>query len=99
MPDLERESLERGRDAGERGQHGGVTIALEDLGRAGGRLETERPTRAPLDVRSRGGIRADRPRQLAHTHSRERGVEPVAIALELEGPTDQLQPERRRFGM
>ena len=54
-------------------------------------------------IRSTSGVVvayvADRARQLADAHSRERAVEPRSIAIELEHPAEKLEPERRRLGV
>ncbi len=97
VADLEREPVERRPDDRERRKKLRVAIALKDLRGRRSRLEPEGLARATLHLRGRGRVRPHRPRELPDSHSRERVVEPVSIALELEHPAEQLEPERRRL--
>ena len=99
VSDLEREAIERRREHGEGGEDLRVAIALEDLRRAGGRVESKRLARDPLHLRCRGRIRPHRTRELPDAHAGERVVEPSAVALELECPAQELEPEGRRLGV
>ncbi len=85
--------LPRARTAAPRGDRAGGSAS------SSGRLEPERLAGNTLDVWRGGGVRADGAGELADAHSDERSVEPLAIALELERPTDELEAERRRLGM
>ena len=76
-----------------------MPVALEDLRRARRGRETEPLACDPLDLRSRRSVGADGARELADAQPHERAFEPLSIALELEDPTEQLQPERRRLGV
>ena len=76
-----------------------MTVALDDLRRARGRLEPERLTRDPLDLGRCRRVRPDRARQLADAHPLERSLESIAIAVELKRPTGKLQTEGGRLGV
>jgi len=99
MPDLESEGVERGGDDRQRRQELGVPVALDDLGRRWRRLEAEPLAGEPLELRIGRGVRADSARELADADPLERPRDALTAAGELEGPTDELQPERRRLGM
>ena len=99
VPDLERERVERGGDDGERRQQLGVTVALEDLGRARRRLEAEALARDPLELGIGGGVRPDGAGELADAHPLERARDALPPARELERPAGELEPERRRLGV
>jgi hypothetical protein len=97
VADLECEAVERRGEDGERGEQLRVPIALQDLGRARRRVETEALARKPLDLGGRRRIRPDRSGQLSHAHAGEGVLDPVPVALELKRPADELQPEGRRL--
>ena len=92
-------SLERRRDRCKRREELRVAVSLDDLRRARRWLEPERFTREPLDLGWRRRIRSDRARKLADPHPLERSRESVSIAVELERPAGELEPERRRLGV
>src|SRR5205085_9421572 len=93
VADLEREFLERGRRQRERREQLGVAVALEDLRRCRRRLEAEPLAGDPLDLRVDRCIRADGAGELADAHAVERPLETDVVAIELEGPAGELQPE------
>ena len=99
MPDLEREGVERGRDDRERREELGMAVALEDLGRGGRGLEAEPLAREPLELGIGRRVRADGARELADAHPLECPRDSLAAARQLEGPADELEPERRRLRM
>ena len=86
VADLGREAIERRGEQRERREQLGVTVALEDLGRARRRLEAEPLARDALDLRLGGGVRADGAGQLADAQPLDRVHEPLAVAVERERP-------------
>jgi hypothetical protein len=99
VPNLERESLQRGRGQRERREQRGVPVALHDLRRGRLRLEPEPLARDPLDLGVDCRVVPDRARELPDLHGGEGARNPFAVALELERPDGQLEPERRRLRM
>ena len=99
VSDLEAEGVERRGDDGEHGEELRVPVALDDLRGVGRGLEAQTLAREPLELRARGGVRADGAGELADPHALERAIEPRTPAIELERPAGELQPERRRLGM
>src|SRR6476620_1407594 len=99
MADLERELLQRCRGDGKSGQQLRVPVALQDLSRRRRRLETEPLASHALDLGIGRGVRADCARELSDTHPLEGTIETRPVAVELERPPGQLEPERGRFGM
>ena len=83
----------------ERRQQLRVPVALQDLRRAGRRLEAEPLAGHPLDLGVGGGVGADGARELADAQALDRAAEPLAVAVERERPTGELEPERRRLGV
>src|SRR5258708_31389758 len=74
-----------------------MPVALEDLRRAWRRLEAEPLARDALQLGIGRRIRADRAGELADVHPLERARDAPPAALELEGPADELEPERGRL--
>ena len=99
VPDLQCEAFERGGEQCQCRQKLRVPIALQDLRRARRGLEPESFARDPLHLGGRRCVRADCPRELAHSHALERLDDPRAVTVELKGPSRELEPERGRLGV
>ncbi len=97
MADLGREAVERRGEQRERREQLGVAVALQDLGRARSRLEAEPLARDALHLGLGGGVGADGAGQLPDPQALDRAGEPLAVAVEREGPPGELEPERRRL--
>ena len=65
----------------------------------GSTASSEPRQRELLDARVDVAVGADRARELADAHALERGGEPLAAAVELLDPAEQLEPERHRLGV
>jgi len=99
VSDLGSESIERGREHRKRGQQLGVAVALEDLGRARRRVQSQPFARDPLDLGVDRRVLADCPGQLSDPHSRNGPLDPCPVPVEPECPTGEFQPECSRLGM
>ena len=99
VADLEREPLERRSDERERREQLRMPVARDDLRRDRLRLEAQPLAGDPLQLRVGRGIVPDRAGQLADAHTVQRPAQPLAVAVELERPAGELQPECRRFGV
>ena len=99
VADLEREPLERRGEKRERIEHLGVSVALEDLRRARGRLQPQPLARDSLDFGVGGGVGPHGTRELPDPHPLERALDPRPIANEPERPAGELQPEGGRLGV
>ena len=99
VPDLERKPLERRRGQRQRRQQGRMPVALHDLRRRRLGLEPEPLARDALDLGIDRRVVPDRAGELPDPHARERGREPLTVALELERPDGELEAERRRLGV
>ena len=76
-----------------------MAVPLQDLRRGRSRLEPERLAREAFDVGGRRRVRADRPGDLPDAKAVERRLDAHAVAVELEGPAEELQTERGRLGV
>jgi hypothetical protein len=99
VADLGREPLERRGRESQRGEQLCVAVALQHLGRGGRRLEPEPFAGEALELRARRRIGPHGSGELAHAKPLDRPRDPLAVAVEREGPAGELEPERRRLGV
>ena len=76
-----------------------MAVALENLRGARRRLQPEPLARDPLQLRVGRGVRADGAREFADAQALESARDARAGAVELERPSSELEPERRRLGV
>ena len=99
VADLDREAVEAAGEHGERREQGRVAIARDDLRGGGLDVEAEALERDRLDARVDVPVRADGAGELADGDAAQGVGEPLAVAVELEPPAEQLEAERRRLGV
>ena len=99
VADLDGEAVEASGEHGERCEQGRVAIARDDLGGGGLDVEAEALEGDRLDARVDVPVRADGAGELANRDAAQGIGEPLAVAVELEPPAEQLEPERRRLGV
>jgi two-component system, OmpR family, response regulator RegX3 len=97
VPDLERESLERSGAEGQGREEPCVAVSRDDL--RGHRLghEAEQAAGDPFHLRVASAVDADRACELPDADSRERALEAIRVALELECPAGDLRAEGDRL--
>src|SRR4051812_48966489 len=76
-----------------------MPVALENLRRGRGGLETEALAGDALELGVGRRVGADGSRELPHPHPLQGPREPLPVAVELESPAGELQAERRWLGM
>ncbi len=81
-------------DQGDRREQLGMTVPLQDLGRARRRFEAQVIAGDALDLRVDRRVLADGARQLAHAEALERVLDPDAVALERECPSRRASARR-----
>ena len=91
--------VERAADNGERGDVGGVAVALDDLRGHGRGLEAEARADAFFVLRLQVAEGAHSAGELAHAHVLGCGVEARQIALHFGVPVEQLEAEGGRLGV
>ncbi len=74
-----------------------MPVALEDLCRGRGRFEPEPLAGDALELGIRRRIGSDRAGELSDAHALKRPCHALAVAVELECPARELQPEGRRL--
>ena len=99
VADLGGEALEARAGERDRLEQLGVAVARDDLGRDRLGAQVEPREHAPLEVRRRRRVGADRAGDRADARLPERPLEPVGVAVRLEGEAGQLDAERRRLGL
>ena len=100
VADLGGEALEAGAGERDRLQQLGVAVARDDLGGDGlARAGRARSSTLRLVGRRVGRVGADRAADRADRGLREGALEPVGVAVRLEGVAGQLEAERRRLGV
>ena len=99
VADFDGDFVERTAEDGQRGDVGGVPVALDDLRGHGRGLEAEPRADALLVLRLEMAERADGARQLAHAHVFGGGIEAGHVALHLGVPVQQLEAEGGGFGV
>jgi hypothetical protein len=90
VADLERETVERRGEDGERREQLSMPVALQDLGGYRRRLEPERLAGDALHIRWRTRVCPDGAGELPDPHAGERVLEPIAVAPELKRPAQEL---------
>ncbi len=96
---LDGDFVERAAEDGQRGDVGGVPVALDDLRGHRRGLEAQPRADAFFVLRLQMAERAHRARQLAHAHVLGRGVEAGSVALHLGVPVEQLEAEGGGLGV
>ena len=101
VADLGREALQRAAGDRDRGQERGVPVALDDLGaRPGRRARPSVGEDLGLEVRVEVAVGADRARRSCPSPtSSTAAAEAPPVAVELEGPAGELEPEGGRLGV
>ena len=97
-PDLSGDGLDGGADRGARPQVLGVAVAGHHLG-GRHRGEPQGAAHVVLDPRVDVRVGAHRARQLAHRHPRPGRLEPLPVAIGLQGPEGELGPEGGGLGV
>ncbi len=99
MADLGSDLVERGGEDGERGDVGGVAVALDDLGGNIDRLEAERGADGLFVLRFEVAEGADGAGELADAEVLGGGVEALEVALNFRVPEQELEAEGGGFGV
>ena len=99
VADLDGDLVERAADNRQRGDVGGVAVALDDLRGDGRGLEAEPRADAFFVLGLEMAEGADRAGELAHAHVFGGGIEAGEVALHLGVPVEQLEAEGRRLGV
>jgi hypothetical protein len=98
VADLRGDLVEGGRRDGESGHVLRVAVALDHLGRRLDAAQTQTRADELLHPRVHGRVGAHRAADRAHRDDLAGATEPVAVAIELEGPDRELVPEAGRLG-
>ena len=99
MADFDGDFVQGAAEDGERGDVGGVAVALDDLRGNGRGLEAEARADAFFVLGLQVAEGADRAGELAHAHVLGCGVEAGQVALHLGVPVEQLEAEGRGLGV
>ena len=99
MAYLRRDLVQAGTEHREGAQIGRVPVALQHLGRNGGRAQPQLLQDRRLVFRLQVTKGTYRPRQLAHPQVGGSGVEPAQVPPHFRVPKQQFQPKSRGFCM
>ena len=99
VADLGGQALEPRAGQRDRLEHLGVAVARDDLRRDVLGLQPQPRQHARLEVRARRRVRPDRAADRPGRGLREGALEPLEVAVRLEGEAGELDAERRRLGV
>ena len=99
VADLGREPLQRAAGDRDRGQQRRMPVALDDLGADRVDPQPQRAEDLGLELGVEVAVGPDRPGDLAGGDLGDRLGQASAVAVQLERPAGQLEPERRRLGV